>query len=509
MRLPAYDRALALGRRLSVLSQDTGQATPFVLNDEQQDMLRAMLSHRRLVVVKGRQFGGSTVVVFFATLLAISNRDFPALIIADEQDKADGLLAKSRGWLQNIAALEGVAWKDFVRVDNARRLVLANGATIEAKTAISRAEEGEARTGRSRSYGFIHATEMAFWANARSVWAAATSTALSTARFVVESTGAPGGELFRALAEGGQPYVQGSQDDPDAYWRAFFGVEAHAAYRRDPQTITDAQWQELQDAHAFSRRDSAAWWYRKLHGDMRGDVHRCLREYPVQMHHAFVYASGRHIEQWTEVEVREEGPPDENGQRLWNHYTQPADEPVILGVDTASGVGKDSSAIAVVGHWTGKLHATYRCNTIEIPHFAQEVVRAMDRYKPTCTVIEVNGGYGAAVWSTVQEQQPRARLHPHQSGEYRGEVYDRRAKMKQSIENGEVPIGAHLIFEAKGSVIDQRHATPRFDGPDDVLSAVSFARVWRERNPDRQQVREPDPRNVYVPSRRKKRKARA
>lgn len=462
MNRPAYAKALRTANALSILDQETGRLVPFRLNDEQQAVLRSLCASSRIVVLKGRQVGCSTVVAFFLLLVAIMNPGLPCCIVADDHAKAKAILARVNGWAKQLGA-------DRPSVDTKESITLENGAVIDALTANSAADDGESKTGRSRSYGFIHATEMAFWRHARAVWAALTSTMLANAVVAVESTGVPGDGLFRAIFD---------DADKDGWKALFLGTEQHQTYRAAPTIITDETWETLRDAYGFTRRDSAAWWWTKLWRDFKGDVPRMLREYPIRPEHSFTFREGLHITGFTEVPVTEAGD--------WNYYVAPdaIDEPVILGVDTSEGIGLDASAIAVVGHRTGRVLATWKSNEMAITTFIAFVRSQIARFKPAATVIEKNG-VGAVVHQAL-ESVPG--VIGHTSGSPRGEVKQRRDDLRDAIVTGAVPIGGHLVAEAKSSTVKAKareDGTVRvvFVGTDDALSAVSFARKHRELNP--------------------------
>lgn len=451
MQLPVYERALAVAEGLTVLDQETGTYVPFRLNREQRRILRTALRTKRLVIGKGRQVGCSTVVAFLMMLVAVMNPGMPCCIVADLEENATNILGKIKHWLSEI----GVG----LVVSNVTGIVLENGASIDARSAISRAEDGESRVGRSRSYGFIHATEMAFWLSAQAVWAGLTATPLLNALYVVESTGSPGDGLFKDIFEG-------------AGWeRLFFGIEQHEAYRTDPRSIDDATWLALQSEFGFTRRDSAAWWHQKLHVDFRGDTFRMLREYPVAPVHMFTFREGQHIRRWRLA-------PACIVDGFWNYYVPPEtiDEPVVLGVDTAAGIGKDASALALLGHRTGRVLATYQRNDLPIPDFIELVKATITRFRPITIAVESNG-VGMAVWQAVSSMRG---AWEQKSSASNGELFTRRDLLREAIETGALEIGGHLVSEAKTSVIN---AKGKFEGADDVLSALSFAWVFARANP--------------------------
>jgi hypothetical protein len=480
MLLPSYQQAIAIASTLTVLDQATGQRVPFRLNREQRRILKAALAHRRLIVGKGRQVGCSTVLAFLLMLVCILNPGLPCCIVADEQEKASGLLRRVKGWLKQLGCP--------LLVDNVESIELGNGSSIDALSAISTAEEGESRVGRSKPYAIIHATEQSFWRNARAVWASLTSTMLSIGRIWNESTGAPGETLFRGIF-----------DEPHGWERLFFGVEQHHNYRAPADSITDEEWDMLAATYGFTERESAAWWWHKLRTDIQ-EVSRMLREYPVTPAHMFTFREGQHVSKWTETKVIS---VDD-----WDFYVEPKTndegvdtfgEPVVLGIDTSAGLGKDSSSLGLVGHRTGQVLATWRRNDMTIPAFISFIRGVLKRFAPVAIVIESNA-VGQAVW---QAFAGHLGAHEQKSGNSDGEVQVRRDELRHAIESGEVLVGGHLLDEVQSSTIGaKRMADGRvkavFEGRDDTLSAVSFARKWRKENPWRAPAAELDRERMQI-----------
>jgi len=475
---PSLATATAAAARLTVLDQSTFAVLPFVLNHEQREVLRLALQTRRLCVGKGRQVGCSTLFVFLMFLLCTMNAGLPCAIVADEQGKANALLGKIKRWAKMLGF--------HLVIDNVESIEFANGAKIDALSAISPAADGESRVGRSGSYAVLLCTEQSFWRGARAAWTALTS----TMPHVVwnESTGAPGDLLFREIFEG------------DGWDTHFIGVQQHVNYRRDAASITDARWGELREDYGFTSRESAAWWHHKMTTD-KIDASRMLREFPVQPEHMWTFREGMHINTWVEAPVLERDGDwewfapifaDEEGHE---HFG----EPCIAGVDTALGLGLDASSIALVGHRSGLVRGVWRSNTTRIIGFQRALDACVKRFAPAAVVVESNG-CGAQLWQHAALTYANA--YEQKSGNLAGEVFDRRDQLREAIESGAVPIGGQLLEDARGSLLKSKRTFDGrvraiFEGRDDVLSAVSFARKWRDQNPYREQKQQHMQRQVY------------
>lgn len=473
MKKPTLEKALRFAKRLKVLDQKTGQMIPFVLNEEQQHALKLMLRHQRVIFGKGRQIGMSTVSAFFVAIMLIMNPGLPAAVISDEQEKSEDLLKRVRDWL--------VALKIPLLKDNVRSCSLQNGSSLRALSAMSTSEDSESRVGRSRSYGLIWCSEQAFWRNAKAVFAALTSTAGLSAMVLIESTGAPAGDLFESLARSAIPHEEAT-DDCDGYVRMFFSVEMHSAYRRSPDDISDERWAELQGI-GFVKRESAAWWEWKRVTDFGGDTQRTLREYPVLFEHVFTGAGQRYYKETEQVDIE-----SVDGLEVY----PVRDEPRILAAVASDGLSSCPSAFAIVGAWSGQLHAAWKRPGIEVPMFARVVERAVRKWSPSDVVIECRNPHGSelkAILATV----PGIPIRTISTTEARWATL--RARLREDLPH--IPIGPMLFEEARRVSVDLESGNTLGEDRATGLHALAVARAWWSDHPHHEKTREPNKNKVY------------
>jgi len=476
---PALAPALRLAALLTVLHQEKAEYLPLVLNAEQRIVLDALLRSDRVIVLKGRQQGVSTVAVFFAFVWAILNPGVFIAVVADVADKAEGLVAKVQGWASKVGGAVGVEVSLLGEDPSAKRIRFPNGAEIHAITANTKdVGSDEVKAGRSFSYGLIILSEFAYYTRAAALMASLTSSALKGAPVLIESTATPAKNRFREIWDAGEGWEH-----------VFLSVELHEAYRHDPQTISDERWAELQDKYKFTRRDTAAWWDWKLRVDMGGDVHRMLREYPVLEEQAFSFAEGRWIYTFTPAEPRFDGEwfwyvdvplaENEDGSK-----TYAAGEPVVFGVDTAHGVGEDASSISIRGQRTRRVFATFKANDVGTTQFAAKLKAAIRAWAPVAVVVEDNGIGGATYDALASAGAPVHRQHSEHV-----EKWNRMMALRSEIGSGVIPAGPELRHEIEHSVQKTKVVDGRvvvvFDGPDDLLNAHSFAGKWIDENPFR------------------------
>lgn len=482
MKRIKFERAARLPKMLMILNQEKhGAIARWDINDEQREVLNAIVENERVIVLKGRQMGVSTITLLAVLAFAVANPGVPCAIVADTREKAQGLLARLAGWCDQLGIEIGSRNKGAIELANAGDDGVCT--TIDALSAVSRAEGGESRVGRSKSYGFIHCSELAFWLSDAAVFRGLTSTALPGARIVIESTASAADNLFRQL-------WSARDEDGEGWHRVFLPVERHAVYRRDEHDIDDATWALLQgEKFGFTRRDSAAWWWCRMRVEFAGDETGALREFPQLPAHCFSFAKGRWILKFVEAATEQIGAWDEKSKRFqgWTHYRDAGTEPVAFGVDVAGGDGGDSSAIVVLGMLTGTIVATWMSHSTSLPDYVEVIKDAAARYNPTRIVVESNG-VGVGVYETLKQFTGHA-VKEQVSGE---EKHFRLQRLKLAIEQGVVPIGPELIAEAKASRIEPPtgpKGRPRYEGRDDCLNALSFVReLYLEELPDRVDV---------------------
>lgn len=275
---------IKLARMLMITNQQNSKFDNWDINEEQIEILEAVLAYQYCCILKGRQIGSSTVCLLYALVTAVTSPGMPCVIVADTAEKATAMLARITGWCGQLGVTLTSA--------NTTSITLENGASIDALSAVSRAEGGESRVGRSKSFYLIIASELAFWMNDDAVFRGLTATALPGARVIIESTASAADNLFRQIWN----------DDDNEWHKVFLSTERHNVYRRKEEDISDDIWLKLQDKkYGFTSRASASWWWFTCKNKFGGDEIGCLREFPVIPEHCFANAKGRWINGYTKV----------------------------------------------------------------------------------------------------------------------------------------------------------------------------------------------------------------
>ena len=161
--LTTFDAYTDFMARCMKIRSESGGPIPFVLRKAQRRLLQIYLDAKqdgrgiRIVHLKARQYGGSTLIQALMLIEAIQNEDASFLTVAQDADSADHLM-------KHMAAYMGRRLCDDVkvRVEKERQkphaeIVLTNKSVLTSATAKN------LNLGRSKTFRFLHLSEVAFW----------------------------------------------------------------------------------------------------------------------------------------------------------------------------------------------------------------------------------------------------------------------------------------------------------------------------------------------------------
>lgn len=476
---PDLDRRklLALARMLRIVDQKTGKSTRFRFTGEQRDVLRAMLRHQRVIVLKSRQTGVSTVVCFLDLVHAMVRPNQSVAIVAHDHSNTVGLLRKCRGWCNDL----GIP----LLVANETRLALPNGSEVIGLTALSHSTTGDSKVGRSRSLHRIHVTEFSHFQRAPDVLSSLSDALAPGCPLVIEATAAAGDTHYKRIWTGldvdGNP-----MPGAEGWHRVFLPFEAHEAYQHDPDYLSEDEW-ALAQAEGFTSRPHAAYWYLKLRTTKDNNRFLMQRENPLNEAMAFSAALGKWIHSYIGATPRQEG--------SWRFYAAPdVNDRPVFGLDVSHGVGADYAALAIISHASGKLLATWVNNVTPLPALEQIVIGAARTWNPVRVCVETNGG--KSLGEGVAQHLADARLPVHACFAHASEKPHRMDYVRHAIETGLIVAGPELQAEISSSTVDFRG---QYHGRDDLINALGHALMWRKQNAFRPDPQAIDRTKVYVP----------
>jgi hypothetical protein len=159
----------------------------------------------------------------------------------------------------------------------------------------------------------------------------------------------------------------------------------------------------------------------------------------------------------------------------------------MIGVDTAGGLGRDSSAVVVIDGGTGRLLAAWSSKTATIDEMCRTAKIMYDMYtlraKPDewgmdrfpALIVETNG-IGRAAWQmlTVSMGLPCIERKTTEASRYDGMLL-----AKTYVENGVIGGPPELRHETQNLIADDG----KFEGPKDMSMAIGFALMYMRSNP--------------------------
>ncbi len=276
--------------QLSILTKDL-LVKRFELNWAQKEYLR-VAQHQlettgkiRIIVLKARQLGISTVTEALLFTLCFMYNNYKAMVIAHEVDASQNLLAMTKRYWETYP------FRALYSTEYAGRNHLA---WKETQSGVHVATAGNSAVGRSATIHGVHASEVAFWPDPEIVMLGLRQTIPSTPGTVIvlESTANGMGNYFHKTwldAESGN----------SEFIPLFFPWHRHPEYMASAIGIPFNDMGELDDEEKLLRNmgisDDRLMWRRYAIRDLcQGDLLKFKQEYPATPAEAFI-ASGTNV----------------------------------------------------------------------------------------------------------------------------------------------------------------------------------------------------------------------
>jgi len=249
----------------------------------------------RGIVLKARQLGLSTLTEACAYSMAFIMQNYRALIVAHESEASRNLLKMTKRYHQYSP------WSDNYELKHDTRNDLeweANGSSIKVATA---GKKGSAGVGRSSTNHFIHASEVAFWDDAETVWTGLLQSIPRTAGTFVcfESTANGTGNFFHRMWEEAEA---GENEYAPLFYPWWKHYEYTAEFAKllitdpglldeDEEALKDLLWKDGRGDEVNSRIIWRRWAIRNL---CNNNLLMFMQEYPSTPEEAFI-ASGMNV----------------------------------------------------------------------------------------------------------------------------------------------------------------------------------------------------------------------
>ncbi len=500
MALPKLDpeSMLALARVLTIQDKTTGERVPWEVNGEQERMCHASQGHNRTIHGKVRQMGASTYFDFEDALWTWScdqmGESVVTGIVLDTEAKSAAQLDRCEDFLRQMGAPHT---RYRASSQGPERIRFPNGSQILAYGASG------SRVGSSLSFHRFHFSEVPYWPRATEIFGSLMPALSHDGTCVIETT-----------MDIKEPLARNLWIDDNEWETHFYSVEDHEAFRRAPGEISDERWAWAQE-EGFTDRSAASWWVWAIANLCGGDYTHACRLYPQRPEHMFMSAEGRFIRCTTKVSTALDRIVVEGTNEPWimEVFVEPEDTSgqVTVGVDTAAGKERDSSAVVCIDKRDNRIVASFVSDTIwtdDLGLVAQAMQKHYTRKRPRpvgiraqsdlvpLVVIEENG-VGNGTWTRVQRLGVPAKAVTTRDDTR----LDGLLRVKRACEAGEL-YGPKRLADECDSL--HRDDLGRFKGKKDLAMAIGFALRHIHESPYRPDP-EPVDRNKFNPHRTMKR----
>ena len=342
------------------IQMTNGGRGKFILYEFQKKLLHLLHTRDRLIILKSRQLGITTLSAAYALWLMIFRRDQSILALAPDQEKARNILDKIHfaydelpGWLLKLAGAESVEKAKL-------RITLANGSKAVAAS-------GASKSARGKTASFLVLDEAAFIENAEELWGSAQQTLSTGGSAIMLSTPNGDANLFYNL------YTEAEMGDGE-----FTPVKLKWNVHPD----RDQAWRDRQDKELGSKKMA---------------MQECDAEF-LSSGDTFIDSEVlNYVRENIEEPVETRGPT--KSYWIWK-YPHEVGNCVVI-VDTSRGDGADSSAVQVLDLLTGDQIAELKEDLLP-KDLARVAVAIATEYNGALLIVE-NTGIGQTTCSYVED----------------------------------------------------------------------------------------------------------
>lgn len=340
-------------KKYCMIQHPTKGKIPFQLYPFQEDALGDFKENDRLVILKSRQLGISTLTAGYALWLILFHNDKNCLVVAIDQNTSKNLVTKVRVMFENLPS-----WLRLPATEsNKLSMRLSNGSQIKAVASTG-------TSGRSEALSLVIIDEAAFLDGAEELWASLQQTLSTGGQGIILSTPNGTGNFFHKI------------------WTKAEAGENKFKTLRLPWTVhpeRDQAWRDRQDQELGSRLAA-----------QECDCDFSTSGNTVVSPDIITFYAKTH-----QQEPTEKGGFDGN---LWIWEYPDYTKNYIVSADVARGDGSDYSAFHVIEAESAKQVASYK-GQLTTKDFGNMLVSVATQYADALLSIE-NANVG---WATIQQ----------------------------------------------------------------------------------------------------------
>lgn len=366
-------------RLCQVFDKNAGRLVPFVPTAVQLRLADCLLENKRVIILKARQIGASTIIrAYFTWKALISAEPLRLGIMSYTHESAAYLHSLDRSFVDSLPA------------SMKRKLDSATARTIKFKDtgAELRSFTAGMKGGGTRSYALsdLHLSEFAHYDDQEEVLSNAVSTVGEGGQIVIETTAnGPGDKYHQLVTESGE-------NGWTLFWSPWF---EHAAYSKQARfglnNVTHMTQDERRLKSKWNLSSDQMYWRRTMIHTMGLD--KFTQEYPATPEEAFTatsksYLQPKHLEG---VEIKG-GPASGPSKEIYLVPVEGFDtRPLALGVDVAAGNGHDYSCITAVDVEIGQPVFHYYCNDESPSRISERLMGMCEKWNVKSVLVESNG----------------------------------------------------------------------------------------------------------------------
>ena len=365
-------------RLLRVQDKYSGAYKSFDLYPEQEELLVQIQDKKKIIVIKPRQIGISTLLRAYAFWQTYTSKHPIKYGVLSFHDRSAKHLRKmDNNFLNGLPDM----LRRTCSIDNSTDLIFDDTqAGLSSYTARS--------SGGTRSFTLnsAHLSEFAFYPDQEEVLAQVLAT-VGKGQIVIESTPNTVGDVFHRLCT----------EAPENGWTLVtFWWWQHQNYRLPAPTDMVYSEEEEKLKALYGLDDEQIQWRREQVATV--GLEKFKREYPGSIDDAFCFGSAAYFDP-DALDMIE--PIHFNSNDRVYEDVSPEDV-YAIGVDTAGGVGGDYSCICVVSLASREVVYQYRCNTVSPVEFSEKVMMIGMKYNDAMLLCESNN-HGHVVIHRLEE----------------------------------------------------------------------------------------------------------
>lgn len=413
-----------------------GELVPFKPNKAQQRLLNTVMELRekkkpqRIIILKARQMGFSTMTEALCINTVATNKLKNALIIAHEDTASQNLYTMFKTYYEGLP--EELA--PMRKKSNAQELVFENPTSDDAEkrrnpglqSSVKIASARNTSAGRSSTLHFLHCSEVAFWQDAKTLVTGLFQTVPyhESTCIILESTANGIGGFFYEVWKNAE---RGENDFIPLFF-AWFEEDTYAIKFEDEgekkRFILDLDKEELSLIERIKKfgytedtiYEKLKWRKWCIKNNCYGDLEKFHQEYPSYSEEAFI-ASGRPalpiqtLKEYLDASkkptlkgyLNEAGTFEEDRHGYIDIFKPPVkNEFYTIGCDVAEGLAHGDYSVAVVMDSDANIVAKWRGH-IAPDLFGNEIIKLANYYNEAYVAVE-NNNHGLTTLTAIKNK---------------------------------------------------------------------------------------------------------